>query len=79
MNKNLIPYDPQPPKVTSGIRVGTPAAMTRGMGPEQMRQIVRMISRLLHNVGDKAIQVEVKGEVREPCCRFPVPIAGKRI
>jgi len=79
VNKNLIPYDPRPPKVTSGIRVGTPAATTRGMGPEQMRQIARMISRLLHNVGDKAIQVEVKGEVRELCCRFPVPIAGKRI
>jgi len=79
VNKNLIPYDPQPPKVTSGIRVGTPAATTRGMGPEQMRQIARMISRLLHNLGDKAIQVDVKGEVRELCSRFPVPIAGKRI
>jgi len=79
VNKNLIPYDPQPPKVTSGIRVGTAAATTRGMRPEQMRKIARMIGRLLHNMGDRATQIDFREEVRELCCRFPVPIAGKRI
>jgi len=79
VNKNLIPYDPQPPRVTSGIRIGTPAATTRGMGPAQMRQIARLISRLLHNVDDEAVREEVRAEVRELCHRFPVPIVGIRI
>lgn len=79
VNKNLIPYDPQPPRVTSGIRIGTPAATTRGMGPPQMRQIARLISRMLHNVGDEAVRSEVRAEVRDLCHHFPVPIVGARI
>ena len=79
VNKNLIPYDPQPAKVTSGIRIGTPAAPTRGMGPAEMRQIARMIGRLLHDVDDRALQTEVREQVTDLCCRFPVPIVGKRI
>ena len=47
LNHNMIPYDPQPPRVTSGIRIGTPAVTTRGMGPGEMHAIARMIGRVL--------------------------------
>jgi len=79
VNKNLIPYDPKPPKVTSGIRVGTPAVTTRGMGPTEMQQIGRMISRLLHHLGDEKVRENVRQEVQDLCHRFPVPIMGQRI
>ncbi|MDY7039269.1 MAG: serine hydroxymethyltransferase [Chloroflexota bacterium] len=79
VNKNLIPYDPQPPRVASGIRIGTPAATTRGMGPPQMRQVAHLISRMLHNVDDGSVHDEVRDEVRDLCHRFPVPIVGVRV
>jgi len=76
VNKNLIPYDPQSPMVTSGIRIGTPAATTRGMGEPQMEQIARLISRLLHDHTDHEVTAEVKAQVRALCKQFPVPIMG---
>lgn len=71
-NKNAVPFDPQPPLVTSGIRIGTPAVTTRGMEPDEMRQIARMIDKVISNLGNDAIYAEVKLEVEELCERFPL-------
>ncbi|NPA91072.1 MAG: serine hydroxymethyltransferase [Chloroflexi bacterium] len=72
-NKNMIPYDPKPPLVSSGIRLGTPAVTTRGMGPEEMRQIAAWIGTILNDVENKDLQQRVRREVMELCLRHPVP------
>ena len=77
VNKNLIPYDPQPPKVASGIRIGTPAVTTRGMGKREMWSIARTIGKLLHSPWNRSTHVEAKLEVSELCSRFPVLGAGE--
>ena len=69
-NKNTIPFETLSPFVTSGVRLGTPAATTRGMGVEEMRQIGRMIARLAKE-GDAAV-APVKQQVLELCARFPL-------
>lgn len=73
VNKNTIPYDQRPPAVTSGLRIGTPAATSRGMGPAEMRRIGGFISRVLDNLGDEGVAAAVREEVRELTSRFPVP------
>ena len=72
VNKNAVPNDPLPPTKTSGIRIGTPALTTRGMGEEEMRRIGRMIARVVKNIGDDKIIDKVRGEVRELCEQFPL-------
>ena len=72
-NKNMIPYDPRPPLVASGIRLGTPAATTRGMGTEEMRQIAAWIGAILNDIENKALQEKIRREVADLCLRFPVP------
>ncbi len=72
-NKNAIPFDSRPPAVTSGIRLGTPAVTTRGMGPTEMVQIARWIVKVLGNYGDQAVYRQVREEVLELATRFPVP------
>jgi len=71
-NKNVIPYDHQPPAIASGIRPGTPALTTRGMKEPEMRQIAGMIGRVLHNRADAAVRAKVREEVHELCARFPI-------
>jgi len=71
-NKNAIPYDPQPPAVTSGIRLGTPALTTRGMREGEMRIIAQIICRTLAGRGDAAIAREVREAVAELTAGFPL-------
>ncbi len=73
VNKNMIPYDPQPAKVTSGIRVGTPALTSRGFGKDEMIQVGKLIGRVLHAPDDEAVLDAVRAEVEELVEGFPVP------
>ncbi len=73
INRNSIPFDPRPPVVTSGIRLGTPAITTRGFGKEEMKQIASMIMKVITNIGNPGIQSQVSQEVHQLCSRFPVP------
>ena len=72
VNKNTIPFDPEKPFVTSGVRIGTPALTTRGMKEPEMEAIGDMIARVLKNVDDDAVVAAVREEVRELCERFPL-------
>jgi len=73
-NKNMIPYDPNPPRVTSGVRIGTPAVTTRGMGLDEMAQIARWIGQVLAAPDDDVLIARVRKDVRALCARYPVPI-----
>ena len=71
MNKNSIPYDPEKPGITSGIRVGSPATTTQGMGVEEMKQIATLISRAI-KTDDAAAHTAIKSEVHALTARFPI-------
>ncbi len=73
VNKNGIPNDPRPPRVTSGLRMGTAALTTRGMKEPQMAQIAALIDRVLASSGDEAVGAEVREDVRALCAEFPLP------
>lgn len=73
VNKNAIPFDPRPPQIASGIRLGTPAATSRGFGVREMQEVARLISRVLSNLGNEKVCEEVRQHVRDMCDRFPVP------
>jgi glycine hydroxymethyltransferase len=72
VNKNAIPFDRNPPMVASGIRVGTPAVTTRGMGEREMELIGDLIARVLHAPDDGPTLNAVKSEVERLCRRFPL-------
>ena len=78
-NKNAIPYDPEKPFVTSGIRLGTPAGTTRGFGPAEFREIGKLIVEVVdgladknHQDGDAEVEASVRTRVGELCRRFPI-------
>ncbi len=73
VNKNTIPYDPAKPAISSGIRVGTPAVTTRGMGEAEMRRIGSLIARTLREGKDPAVAKQIADEVLDLTSRFPVP------
>ena len=76
-NKNGVPFDPEKPTVTSGIRLGTPAATTRGFGPAEFRQVGETISAVLDGLAanredNGAVEAEIREQVRALCRRFPI-------
>ena len=73
VNRNPIPFDSRPPRVTSGIRLGTPAVTTRGFGSEEMKHIASLIVKVITNIGNDNIQSQVSQEVSQLCQRFPAP------
>lgn len=70
MNRNSIPFDPRPPFVTSGIRMGTPAITTQGMEEADCRTAAQLISRAVHNYQDEAVLADVKREVVALASKF---------
>jgi glycine hydroxymethyltransferase len=77
-NKNAIPFDPEKPAITSGIRLGTPAGTTRGFGIGEFQQIGRMIGEVLDGLAgsndgaNSAVEQAVGARVLELCGRFPI-------
>ncbi len=71
VNKNMVPFDPQPPRVTSGIRIGTPAVTTCGMKEDSMVQIAEVISLTLDHPEEGAVQARAKAIVAELCAAHP--------
>ncbi|MBN2240296.1 MAG: serine hydroxymethyltransferase [Dehalococcoidales bacterium] len=72
-NREPIPFDPLPPRKTSGVRFGTPAITSRGMGENEMKRIAALIMRVLQNIDNEKVINEVKAEVAELCSGFPLP------
>ena len=72
VNKNMIPFDPEKPTVTSGIRIGTPALTTRGMKEAEMEEIGDLIAYVLKNVDRPEVRKEVYSKVRDLCERYPL-------
>lgn len=72
VNKNTIPFDPESPFVTSGVRIGTPALTTRGMKEEEMKQIAKIITNVLKNKDDEDALAQAKSEIKNICSSFPI-------
>ena len=73
INKNMIPFDPLPPRVTSGIRLGTPAVTTRGFREAEIKVVADSILNVIFNTKDEAKLKEVRQTTADLCARFPVP------
>jgi glycine hydroxymethyltransferase len=76
VNKNMIPFDERKPVDPSGIRLGTPALSSRGMGEDEMRAVGRWILEALRSPDDPEAHDRIRGEVRTLCDQFPVPAAA---
>jgi glycine hydroxymethyltransferase len=72
VNKNAVPNDPKSPFVTSGLRIGTPAVTTRGLGTAEVRQVSHWICDIVDDVEKIDVQTSIKAEVLKMCARFPV-------
>jgi len=77
VNKNSVPGDDKPPTIASGIRIGTPALTTRGMGVAEMQRIAELFNIVSENIDDKEKLAEIKEEIKEMCQKFPVPGISK--
>ena len=73
VNKNAIPFDSRPPRVTSGLRLGTPSVSSRGFGPREMQDIARLIVKTISNIEDGVVEKEVREDVEAMTSRFPTP------
>ena len=74
LNENTVPDDPRPPYITSGLRIGTPAVTTQGMGAREMREIAVLIHRVLTHRDDDAVIAEIRDAVATLCSKFaPYP------
>ncbi len=73
VNRNSIPFDTKSTWMTGGIRVGTPAATTRGLKQTDMRQIATWVGQVINHLGDRAVEGQVRDEVKHLCAHFPVP------
>ncbi|MDK2883164.1 MAG: glycine hydroxymethyltransferase [Bacillota bacterium] len=71
-NKNAIPYDPESPFVTSGLRLGTPAVTTRGLMPKDMAEVADIIAQALTRRNEPGIKEKLRGRVRELCAAYPL-------
>jgi glycine hydroxymethyltransferase len=71
-NKNTVPFETRSPFVASGIRLGTPAVTTRGMGIDEMKQIADFIKRVKEHIEDEEYLTNVKSEVQSLTARFPL-------
>ena len=78
VNKNTIPFDPEKPFIASGIRVGTPALTTRGMGQDEIETIVALIDRALSDIENEQVLSKVEAEVGELCKAFPLVVGEDR-
>ena len=72
VNKNTIPFDSNPPLVASGVRIGTPALTTRGMGEAEMREVAVLIADVLQAPADEGVRSRVRESVGELTARFPL-------
>jgi len=72
VNKNMVPNDPQPPTVTSGVRIGTPALTTRGMKENEMREVAFLIDKILSDINNESTLALVRAQVLDLCRRFPL-------
>jgi glycine hydroxymethyltransferase len=73
VNKNMIPFDERKPTETSGLRIGTPAVTTRGLGTSELKVVGEFIHKVLASRGDEKVISEVRQQVREMCEQFPLP------
>lgn len=73
VNKNAIPFDPKPPRITSGLRIGTPALTSRGFGKDEMVEVGHLIVTALTHVNDPVVEDEVRKRAIELTSGFPVP------
>ena len=73
VNRNTVPFDLNPPRITGGIRLGTPAVTTRGFGKEEMKKIAALVIEIIGHIDDDAVQKKAAKEVAAMCARFPVP------
>lgn len=72
VNKNAVPFDDKPPLITSGIRIGTPAVTTRGMGTSEMEEIAALIDAVANHISDEAVIARTRQQVHELAGRFPI-------
>ena len=72
LNKNMVPFDRRSPFVTSGIRVGTPALTTRGMGEAEMRKVVQWSDRAISDPDNDQLLSRIRSDVEALCSNFPI-------